>query len=59
MYNIAVLEYLGIFAFAASDAFVAIREKFDLFAIYILDNGKRSSSWHCCKCRNTFVFLIN
>ncbi|WP_315066443.1 trimeric intracellular cation channel family protein [uncultured Clostridium sp.] len=36
MYDIALLEYLGIFAFAASGAFVAIEEKFDLFGIYIL-----------------------
>lgn len=36
MYDIALLEYLGIFAFAASGAYVAIDEKFDLFGIYIL-----------------------
>lgn len=36
MYDIAILEYIGIFAFAASGAFVAIHEKFDLFGIYIL-----------------------
>lgn len=36
MNDIALLEYLGIFAFAASGAFVAIEEKFDLFGIYIL-----------------------
>jgi uncharacterized membrane protein YeiH len=36
MYDIALLEYLGIFAFAASGASVAIDEKFDLFGIYIL-----------------------
>ena len=36
MYDISVLEYLGIFAFAASGAFVAIDEDFDLFGIYIL-----------------------
>ncbi|EHJ01105.1 Uncharacterized protein family UPF0126 [Clostridium sp. DL-VIII] len=36
MYDIALLEYLGIFAFATSGAFVAIEEKFDLFGIYIL-----------------------
>lgn len=36
MYDITLLEYLGIFAFAASGAFVAIEEKFDLFGIYIL-----------------------
>ena len=36
MYDISVLEYLGIFAFAASGAFVAIDEEFDLFGIYIL-----------------------
>ncbi len=36
MYDITLLEYLGIFAFAASGAFIAIEEKFDLFGIYIL-----------------------
>lgn len=36
MYDIALLEYLGIFAFAVSGASVAIDEKFDLFGIYIL-----------------------
>lgn len=36
MYDIAILEYIGIFAFAASGAFVAIHEEFDLFGIYIL-----------------------
>ena len=36
MYDISLLEYLGIFAFAASGAFVAIDEDFDLFGIYIL-----------------------
>jgi uncharacterized membrane protein YeiH len=36
MYDISILEYLGIFAFAASGAFVAIEENFDLFGIYIL-----------------------
>jgi len=36
MYDIALLEYLGIFAFAASGAYVAIDEKFDLFGIYML-----------------------
>lgn len=36
MYDIALLEYLGIFAFAASGAYVAIEEKFDLFGIYTL-----------------------
>ena len=36
MNDIALLEYLGIFAFAASGAYVAIEEKFDLFGIYIL-----------------------
>lgn len=36
MNDIALLEYLGIFAFAASGAFVAIDEQFDLFGIYIL-----------------------
>lgn len=36
MNDISMLEYLGIFAFAASGAFVAIEEKFDLFGIYIL-----------------------
>lgn len=36
MNDIALLEYIGIFAFAASGAIVAIEEKFDLFGIYIL-----------------------
>ena len=36
MYDIAILEYIGIFTFAASGAFVAIEEEFDLFGIYIL-----------------------
>ena len=36
MYDITILEYIGIFAFAASGAFVAIEEEFDLFGIYIL-----------------------
>lgn len=36
MNDIAILEYLGVFAFAASGAYVAIEEKFDLFGIYIL-----------------------
>lgn len=36
MYDITILEYIGILAFAASGAFVAIHEKFDLFGIYIL-----------------------
>ncbi|CUU48077.1 MULTISPECIES: trimeric intracellular cation channel family protein [Clostridium] len=36
MNDINILEYLGIFAFAASGAHVAIEEKFDLFGIYIL-----------------------
>ena len=36
MYDIAILEYIGIFAFAASGAYVAIHENFDLFGIYIL-----------------------
>ena len=36
MNDILLLEYLGVFAFAASGAFVAIEEKFDLFGIYML-----------------------
>jgi uncharacterized membrane protein YeiH len=36
MNDIMWLEYLGLFAFAASGAFVAIEEEFDLFGIYLL-----------------------
>lgn len=36
MHNIEFLEYVGIFAFAASGALVAIDEDFDLFGILIL-----------------------
>lgn len=36
MYDITILEYIGIFAFAVSGAYVAIHEKFDLFGIYIV-----------------------
>lgn len=36
MYDITLLEYLGIFAFSASGAYVAIDEEFDLFGIYML-----------------------
>lgn len=36
MYSIELLEYIGIFAFSASGALVAIDEDFDIFGILIL-----------------------
>ena len=33
---IAILEYIGVFAFAVSGAIVAIEEEFDIFGIYII-----------------------
>ena len=33
---IAILEYIGVFAFAVSGAIVAIEEEFDVFGIYII-----------------------
>ena len=36
MNYIAILEYVGVLAFAISGANVAIEEEFDLFGIYIL-----------------------
>ena len=33
---IAILEYIGVFAFAVSGAIVAIEEDFDIFGIYII-----------------------
>lgn len=33
---IAILEYIGVFAFAISGAIVAIEEEFDVFGIYII-----------------------
>lgn len=36
MYTVTILEYIGVFAFAISGAYVAIEEKLDLLGIYIL-----------------------
>lgn len=36
MYTVTILEYIGVFAFAMSGAYVAIDEKLDLLGIYIL-----------------------
>ena len=36
MYTVTILEYIGVFAFAVSGAYVAIEEKLDLLGIYIL-----------------------
>lgn len=36
MNYIAILEYIGVFAFAVSGAIVAIEEEFDIFGIYII-----------------------
>lgn len=36
MYTVTILEYIGVFAFAMSGAYVAIEEKLDLLGIYIL-----------------------
>ena len=33
---IAILEYIGVFAFAVSGAIVAIEEEFDVFGVYII-----------------------
>lgn len=36
VYTVTILEYIGVFAFAMSGAYVAIDEKLDLLGIYIL-----------------------
>ena len=36
VYTVTILEYIGVFAFAMSGAYVAIEEKLDLLGIYIL-----------------------